>query len=159
MAQPPDFMNDTHKSMMRTHDKRITELQKECDKLKGDIEEYCAKMRKTHQQLMNGDVHQGWNTLWTSDFDLYDHSNQDIISRFYKNRLFSHRKFLNPLWKDYSPIDKNILCYKCNKEIDVPVTEDGEFFWINKTVPMINKKYCKIRAKINSNIKGEYFGE
>jgi hypothetical protein len=32
-------------------------------------------------------------------------------------------------------------------------------FWINKTVSMINKKYCKIRANINSNIKGEYFGE
>jgi hypothetical protein len=48
---------------------------------------------------------------------------------------------------------------QCNEEIDVPVTEDGEFFWINKTVPMINKKYCKIRATINSSIKGEYFGE
>jgi hypothetical protein len=24
---------------------------------------------------------------------------------------------------------------------------------------MINKKYCKIRTNINSNIKGEYFGE
>jgi hypothetical protein len=46
-----------------------------------------------------------------------------------------------------------------NEEIDVPVTEDGEFFWINKTVWMINKKYCKIRANINSSTKGEYFGE
>jgi hypothetical protein len=48
---------------------------------------------------------------------------------------------------------------QCNEEIDVLVTEDGEFFWINKTVPMINKKYCEIRANINSSIKGEYFGE
>ena len=59
----------------------------------------------------------------------------------------------------YGAPNLDILCYKCNKEIDVPVTEDGEFFWINKTVPMINKKYCKIRANINSSIKGEYFGE
>jgi hypothetical protein len=34
-------------------------------------------------------------------------------------------------------------------------SQDGEFFWINNTVPMISKKYCKIRANINSNIKGE----
>jgi hypothetical protein len=88
MAQPPDFVNDTHKRMMRTRDKRITELQKECDKLKGDIEEYHAKMRKLQWQLMNGDVHQGWNTLQTSEFDSYDHSNQDIIARFCKNKLF-----------------------------------------------------------------------
>jgi hypothetical protein len=47
MAQPPDFVNETQKRMMRARDKRITELQKECDKLKGDIEECCAKMRKS----------------------------------------------------------------------------------------------------------------
>jgi hypothetical protein len=75
------------------------------------------------------------------------------------NKLFSHHKFLHPSWKDYSPSDKKSLCYKCNEEIDVPVTEDGDFFWINKTVPMINKKYSGIRANINLNIKGEYFGE
>jgi hypothetical protein len=159
MAQPPDFVNDKHKRMMRAHDKRITELQKECDKLKGDIEECHAKMRKLQRQLMNGDVHQGRYTLWTSDFDLHEHSNQDIIARFCKNKLFSHHKFLHPSWKDYSPSDKNSLSYKCNKEIDVLVTEDSEFFWINKMVPMINKNYCKIRANINSSIKGEYFGE
>ncbi len=145
--------------MMHACDKRITELQKDCGKLKGDIEEYHAKMRKLQWQLMNGDIHRGRNTLQTSDFDLYDISNQDIISRFCKNKLFSHYKFLHPLWKDYSPSDKNSLCYKCNKEIDIQVTEEGEFFWINKTVPMINKKYCEIRANINSSITGEYFGE
>ncbi len=55
--------------------------------------------------------------------------------------------------------DKSSLSYKCNEEIDVPVLEDGEFYWMNKTVPMINKKYCKIRANINSSIKVEYLGE
>jgi hypothetical protein len=59
----------------------------------------------------------------------------------------------------YSDRDKSSLCYKCNEEIDVPVLEDGEFYWTNKIVPMINKKYCEIRANINSGIKVEYFGE
>jgi hypothetical protein len=62
MAQPPDFVNDTHKRMMRARDKRINEHQKECGKLKRDIEEYRAKMRKLQQQPMNGDFHQRWNT-------------------------------------------------------------------------------------------------
>ncbi len=59
----------------------------------------------------------------------------------------------------YSASNKNSLSCNCNKEIDIPVTEDGEFYWMNKTVPMINKKYCEIRANINSSIIGEYFGE
>jgi hypothetical protein len=155
MAQPPDFVNDTHKRMMHAHEKRITELQKECDKLKGDIEEYRAKMRKLQQQLMNGDVHQGRNTLQTSDFDSYDHSNQDIITRFCKNKLFSHHKYIL-CGKIIAPVIRTTFGYKCNKEIDVPATEDGEFFWINL---MINNEYCKIRANINSSIKGKYFGE
>ncbi len=33
-----------------------------------------------------------------------------------------------------------------------------EYFWLNKTVPMINKKYCKIRADFNAAARGEYFG-
>jgi hypothetical protein len=158
MAQPPDFGYDQLKKMIRTRDFRIANLQSENDKLKGDIEERRSKMRKLQQQLMNGDVHRGRNTLRTSDYDSYDHLNQDIITRFCKNKLFPHQKFPHPSWK-ISASDKNSLSYKCNKEIDIPVTEDGEFYWMNKTVPMINKKYCKIRANINSNIKGEYFGE
>jgi hypothetical protein len=159
MAQPPDFVNDTQKRMIRAHDMKITKLQSKNDKLKEEVEEYHAKMRKLQQQLMNGDIHRGRNTLRTSDFDSYDHSNQDFISRFCKNKLFPHQKFLHPPWKVYSASDKNSFSYKCNKEIDVPVTEDGEFVLINKTVPMINKKYCEIRANINSSIKGEYFGK
>jgi hypothetical protein len=45
-------VHDTHMRMVRAHDKRITELQKECDMLKGAIEGCHAKMRKLQQQLM-----------------------------------------------------------------------------------------------------------
>jgi hypothetical protein len=132
MAQPPFVVHDTHMRMVHARDKRITELQKESDELEGDVEGCRAKMRKLQQQLMNGDVHQGQNTLRTCDFDLYDHSNQDIIARFCKNKLFSQHEFLHPSWKDYSSSDKNSLCYKSNKEIDVPVTEEGEFFELTR---------------------------
>ncbi len=159
MAQPPGFGYDQLKKMIRTRDFRIANLQSKNDKLKGDIEECRAKMRKLQQQLMNGDVHQLRNTLRTSDYDSYDHLNQDITARFCKNKLCPHQKCLHPSWKVYSASDKNSLSYKCNEEIDIPVIEDGEFYWMNKTVPMINKKYCEIRANINSSIKREYFGE
>jgi hypothetical protein len=159
MAQPPDFGNNQLKKMIRARDLRIVNHQSKNDKLKGDIEKCRAKMRKLQQQLMNGDIHQERNTLRISDFDLYDHSNQDIIARFRKNKLFPHQKISHPSWKVYSASDKNSLSYKCNKEIDIPVTEDDEFYWMKKTVPMINKKYCKSRANNNSSFKGEYFGE
>jgi hypothetical protein len=160
MAHPPAEYEVTElKKMMRARDLKKTNLQGENEKLKGEIKECLAKMRKLQRQLMNGNVHRGRNTLRTREFDSYDHTNQDIIAQFCKNKLFPHQKFLHPSWKVYSVKDKSSLSYKCNKEIDVPVLEDGEFYWMNKTVPMINKKYCKIRANINSSIKVEYFGE
>ncbi len=128
MAQPPDLAIHELKKMMRARDWRITNLQSKNEKLKGEIEEYQAKMRKLQQQPMNGDVHRSRKTLRTSDFDLYDHSNQDIIARFCKNKLFPHQNFLHSSWKVYSASDENSLSYKCNKEIDIPVTEDGEFY-------------------------------
>jgi hypothetical protein len=69
MAQPPDFGYDQLKKMIRVRNFRIANHQSKNDKLKGDIEECQAKMRKLQQQLMNGDIHQGRNTLRTSDYD------------------------------------------------------------------------------------------
>ena len=147
------------KKMIRARELKIANLQGENERLKGELNECLKRMRKLQRQLLNGDVHRGRNTLQTKEFDSYDHSNQDIISQFCKNKLFPHQKFLHRSWKIYSERDKTSLSYKCKEEIDVPVHEDGEFYWTNKIVPMINKKYCEIRSNINAGIKLEYFGE
>ena len=36
---------------------------------------------------------------------------------------------------------------------------DEEFYWMNYTVPMINKKYCELRATFNTEVKKKYIGE
>ena len=141
MAHPPaEYKVRELKKMMRARKLKIANLQGENERLKGELKECLERMRKLQRQVMNGDVHRGRNTLQTREFDLYDHTNQDIISQFCKNKLFPHQKFLHQSWKVYSDKDKSSLCYKCNEEIDVPVLEDGEFYWTNKIVPMINKK-------------------
>jgi hypothetical protein len=53
MAQPPDLGNNQLKKVICARDLRIVNLQSKNDKLKGDIEECRAKMRKLQQQLMN----------------------------------------------------------------------------------------------------------
>lgn len=145
------------KRMIRARDMKIAKLQGEKERIKGELDQCLDRMRKLQRQLLNGDVHHGRNYLQNKDFDSYDHTNQNIISQFCKNKLFPHQKFLHPSWKIYSEMDKTSLSYKIGEEIDVPIHEDREFYWTNKIVPMINKKYCEIRANINSGIKLEYF--
>jgi hypothetical protein len=109
--------------------------------------------------VISGDVHRGRNSLKASQNDSYDHANLEIIGRFCKTKLSPHHKFLHSSWSKNIPGNKTSLYYKCREEIDLPSIEDEEFYWRNKTVPFINKKYSEICTNINSNIKGEYIGE
>lgn len=168
MAQPPNFnengrfRRDDESDLGRAvdaRDRRIGVLQRECERLKKELDRYRVKLDMLRKQVINGDVHQGRNSLRASQFDSYDHSNLEIIGRFCKTKLFPHHKFLHSSWSQYSPSDETSLYFKCREEIDLPSTEDEQFYWINKTVPFINKKYSEIRGNINSNIKGGYLGE
>ena len=103
MAHPPaEYEVGELKKMMRARELKIANLQGENERLKGELKECLERMRKLQRQVMNGDVHRGRNMLQTKEFDSYDHTNQDIISQFCKNKLFPHQKFLHQSWKVYS---------------------------------------------------------
>ncbi len=39
------------------------------------------------------------------------------------------------------------------------INPDEAFYWINYTVPMINKNYCELRSNFNTEVKKKYIGE
>ena len=169
MAQPPTFNKNSRfgsssetsigRGELAASDRKIGVLQREVDGLKRELERYRVKMNMLRKQVIDGDVHRGRNSLRASEFDSFDHANLEIIGKFCKTQLFPHHKFLHSSWTKYSPGDKTSLYHKCREEIELPSIEDEEFYWRNKTVPFINKKYSEIRSNINSNIKGEYIGK
>ena len=58
MAQPPGFdESEIIKREMAVCGKKIAVLQKECDRLKGELVKYQSKLNKLQGQVMNGDVH------------------------------------------------------------------------------------------------------
>jgi hypothetical protein len=61
-------------------------------------------------------------------------------------------------------MDKGSLNSKIHQEIDLldyvrQNPSEQEYFWMNKMVPMINKKYCKIRENKIAKIKEKYLGK
>jgi hypothetical protein len=123
-----------------------------------------TQIEKLQHQLLNRDVHSGRNTLSWGEFDKYDHANSEILSNFCKKQLFPHDKFLQESWKEYNPMDKGSLYSKIYQEIDLPDyvrqnPSERDYFGMNKTAPMINKKYCKIRANDTAKIKEQSLGK
>ncbi len=131
--------------------------------LKGQSEYYHDRAKKLQRQLLNREVHCGRNSIKKSKYNQNNHANSDSIANFCKKKVFPHHKFLHESWKTYDPTNKTSLYYKCCEEIDIPRQVEADltkmkYFWLNKTVPMINKKYCKIHENFNVAARGEYFG-
>ncbi len=103
MAHPlAEYEAGELKRMIWAWEMKIANLQGENKWLKGELKECLERLRKLQWQLLNGDIHRGKNTLQMKEFDSYDHTNMHIISKFCKNKLFPHQKFLHPSWKIYS---------------------------------------------------------
>ena len=77
--------------------------------------------------------------------------------------MFPQYKFLEPSYMIFSLENQRSLCYKINGMIEKPlaITSDlgHEYYWVNYTVPMINKKYCEMRSNFNTDMKKKYIGE
>ncbi len=120
---------------------------------------------EVQKQVISGDVRwQGRNKMNSKlSFDRYQHSDRDKVSYFCKNRMFPQYKFLEPSYVIFSLENPRSLCRKINKIIErtplITSEIDEEFYWMNYTVPMINKKYCELRATFNTEVKKKYIGE
>ena len=139
-------------------------MEKQRKDLQNQINHCREQIKLLQRQLLNRDVQHGRNTVSWGRFTKYDHANSEIISNFCKKQLFPHYKFLHELWKEYKPTDKGSLYYKIHLEINLPEyvkqnPPERGYFWMNKTVPLVNKKYCKIRANITAKIKEQYLGK
>ncbi len=77
--------------------------------------------------------------------------------------MFPQCKFLEPSYMIFLREKPRSLCRKINKIIERPplITSeiDEEFYWMNYTGPMINKKYCELRSNFNTEVKKKYIGE
>ena len=140
------------------------EYQDEIRKLTNEVSKYREKLDSIQSKLLSGDVNaRGRNSVNKQEYDRYDHCNADIVSGFCKSIMFPQYKFLDPLYMIFSLKNQRSLCYKINGMIEKPLTItsdlDREYYRVNYTMPVINKKYCEIRSNFNTDVKKKYIGE
>ncbi len=125
---------------------------------------YREKLDRIQSKLLSGDVKaRGRNSVKKQEYGRYDHCNADIVSGFCKSIMFPKYKFLELLYMICSLENQRSLCYKINGMIEKPLAItsdlDHEYYWVNYTVPIINKKYCEMRSNFNTEVKKKYIGE
>ena len=151
-------------AVYRSWNNQKKEYQDKIQKLTNEVSKYREKLDRIQSNLLSGDVNAtGRNSVNKQEYDRYDHCNADIISGFCKSIMFPQYKFLEPSYMLFSLENQRSLCYKINDMIEKPLAItsdlDHEYYWVNYTVPMINKKYCEMRSNFNTDVKKKYIGE
>ena len=160
-----DYDNEVNAAVFLSWNKKKKKYEDEIARLKEELAECRKNLDKVQKSVISGYVSKRGRNNCTNkkDYDRHQHMNGEILSHFCKNKMFAHYKFLQPSYMIYSQENTRSLCYKINKLIDKPPhiqsEIDDEFYWVNCTVPMINKKYCEIRSNFTTDIKKIYMGE
>ena len=157
--------HDVNEAVFQSWQRKKKKYENEIARLNKELADCRKTLDKLQKSVMSGDIkRRGRNKCCDKKgYDRYQHMNGDILSQFSKFKMFPHYKFLQPAYLIYSPENQKSLCYKINEIIDKPPHVqsdiDDEFYWVNYTVPMINKKYCEMCSNFTTDVKKMYIGE
>ena len=135
---------------------RNMELKNENEQLRMRIRE----LQEFQEKINNGMAgkYSGKNKIRKKDgMTATDRLNCTQINSYLKNDLFPYIKFLPPKWMKYSNNEKS-LCGRIMKLIGVPEMTDPKTYWENMVCPMINEKWCTVRANVKESIRIQYLG-
>ena len=115
-----------------------------------------AKLRRAEKTLQSRKQHYGRNNVSRDTWDGSDLANLDNINRYCKEKLYPYYKFLPSEWNTFSPVDVGTICCKLIGVVDVPGNVTVEYYYSERVVPMVNKKYVEMRSNINGHIRKLY---
>ena len=115
-----------------------------------------AKLKRMEKNLQSRKQHYGRNNVSRDTWDGSDLANLDNINRYCKEKLYPYYKFLPSEWNTFSPVDVGTICCKLIGVVDVPGNVTVEYYYSERVVPMVNKKYVEMRSNINGHIRKLY---
>ena len=134
---------------------RRRELEDENEDLKTRILELQHAAQRIENNFVRGKLC-GKNKIRKKDaMTMTDRLNATQINVYLKQNLFPHVKFLPTKWMRYSEKDRT-LCARIMALVKVPTMVDKKTYWANILCPMINEKWCAVRANIKECIRIQY---
>jgi len=146
---------DSNEYVKQGVNKRVRQLEAECDELKRENKWLKSELRKA--QTKSGRLtkvgmmtHNEWNAQ--------EAQLSDSVSSFCGSYLFRRYKFLKDGWETYNPGNKDSLSSFFERKIQDVNRNDYEDQWDRIYVPTIASKYKSLRCNLNNSIREQYKG-
>lgn len=148
--------NDQRKELEKLRSKQGSWITGE-RKMAAELDRLSAKLRRTEDALKRKKIYRGRNKTKTCEFDEDEHAMNKDIGLFIQQTVFPNTKFLHSTWSEYAPEVERSFFSKIKSEVVIfPGDIEESVFWVDKVVPIVNKKICETRANITSTIRQGY---
>lgn len=137
----------------------ILALQAKLNKEKQTNALLLRKNRTLAKDLTSGQRNKGRNTIKRMDMDSYAKVNLDNVATTLKWCILPFCKFFPERWYIFSPGDPRSLYCRMAQDIDYPGDTHAEHYWLNKVVPLINKKLIDYRSNASSMMRDQSLSE
>lgn len=92
-----------------------------------------------------------------SKWRVCDLANMNNLSKWLKMKLFPNYKFLIGSWWKWTPEIEKSLCVRLQRScVKFPSECGHQWYWEEKVVSMVNKKYVEMRSNINGACRKVY---
>ena len=116
-------------------------------------------MEELERELFQNKNKYGRNNRKKEAWSGNDVSNMDNLNKWLRRIAFPEFKFLPRNWWVFAPKEYCSICYKVLAIVKIPRDIKMEWYWENRLVPIINKKYVEMRSNINGACCKEYQGK
>ncbi len=139
--------------------------------LEDDVEELEAVNKRLKEELKNWKKRVSHSSKrdirnsngWTGNEAIL----ADNVTKFSRDYMFTHYKFLKEGWQDYNPMNKKSLSHFVGRKMvdtyrsmRIPmIGREFEDQWERVYVPVIGLKYQNMRCNLGNGIRAQYFGE
>ena len=136
--------------------KRVRQLEAECDELKRENKRLKSELRKA--QTKSGRLTKV-GMMTHNDWNAQEAQLSDSVSSFCGSYLFRQYKFLHDGWETFDLEDRNSLSSFFKRKLPSGISGDYEDHWDRIYVPSICSKYKTLRCNLNNAIREQYKGE
>jgi hypothetical protein len=143
----------------RIHDLEddVKELKAVNKRLKEELQNYKKKVRRSSK----GDIRD--SNGWTGNEAIL----ADKVTKFSRDNMLPHYKFLKEGWQGYNPTNKKSLSYFVGRKMAdtyrsmriPPIEREFEDQWERVYVLVIGLKYQNMRCNLGNDVRAQYFGE